>query len=78
MTGRHSWLYYYFGFRDEVNVFEAGANGAAVAGKTVVAVVVNYIAFLALLSWVDAVLWYFGSRVGYDDLSFEVKSEKNK
>ena len=58
--------------RVETNVFEACANGASIAGKTVAAVIVNYIAFLGLLAWVNATLAWFGERVGYDNLSFEV------
>ena len=54
-------------------MFEACANGAAVAGKTVAAVVTNYIAFMALLAWVNATLSWIGGRVGYGELSFEVK-----
>ena len=53
---------------------EAAANGSAVAGKTVVAVVVNYIAFLGLLGFINATLGWFGGRVGYPELSFDVKT----
>ena len=60
--------------RGESNVFEACANGAAVAGKTVAAVVTNYIAFMALLAWVNATLSWLGGRVGYGELSFEVRT----
>ena len=56
----------------ETNVFEACANGATVAGKTVAAVMVNYIAFLGLLAWINATLAWLGERVGYPELSFEV------
>ena len=61
--------------REETNVIEASANGATVAGKTVVAVVVNYIGFLGLLGFINATLKWIGGNVGFDDpgLSFEVK-----
>ena len=42
-----------------------------VAGKTVMAVIVNFISFLGMLAFVNATLGWFGSRVGYDDLTFE-------
>jgi len=58
---------------EETNVIEASANGATVAGKTVVAVVVNYIGFLGLLGFINATLKWIGGNVGFDDpgLSFE-------
>jgi len=56
---------------EETNVIEAGANGATVAGKTVVAVVVNYIGFLGLLGFINAFLSWIGQNVGFADLSFE-------
>ena len=59
---------------EETNVFEACANGASVAGKTAMVVVVNYIAFMALLAWFNATLSWLGGRVGNPDLSFEVRT----
>jgi len=56
---------------DEINVFEATANGAAVASKTVAAVIGCYIAFLSLLAFINAVLSWLGGRVGFPELSFE-------
>jgi len=56
---------------EETNVIEAGANGATVAGKTVVAVVVNYIGFLGLLGFINAFLSWIGKNVGFAELSFE-------
>ena len=63
-------------YRQEGNVIEAGANGAAAAGKTVVAVVVNLIAFVSVLTFVNATLRWFGARVGYDNppWSFQVRT----
>lgn len=55
---------------------EAGASGASVAGSTVVAVVVNFIAFLGLLAFINATLSWFGGRVGYPELSFEVNKHQ--
>jgi len=48
-------------------------NGAEVAGRTGAVVLVNFIAFLSLLEFVDSVLFYIGSRVGYDDLNYNVR-----
>ncbi len=53
-------------------MFEAAANGSAVAGKTVLNVVVNYISFMSLLAFVDATLWWIGERVGFSGLTFGV------
>jgi nucleoside permease NupC len=55
-------------------VFEASANGAAVAGKTATAVLLNYISFIAFLYWVNATLDWIGDHVGFDGLSFEVRA----
>ena len=55
-----------------MNVFEAAANGAAVAGKTVATVGGCYIAFLSILAFINATLSYIGARVGHPELSFEV------
>ena len=60
-------------YREEINVFEACANGVAVAGKTVATVLLNYIAFMSLLAWLNATLAWLGGRVGYPELSFEVR-----
>jgi pyrimidine nucleoside transport protein len=57
---------------EEVNVFEAGANGAAVAAKTVAAVVSSYIAFMSILAFINATLSWLGGRVGFSELSFEL------
>lgn len=55
-------------------MFEAAANGSAVAGRTVMTVVVNYISFMSILYFVDATLSWFGGRVGFPELSFEVST----
>ena len=60
--------------RQERNVFEAAANGSAIAGRTVMTVVVNYISFMSILYFVDATLGWLGGRVGYTDLDFEVRN----
>jgi len=57
---------------DDINVFEAAANGAAVASKTVGAVVACYIAFLSMLAFINACLSWFGGLVGFPELSFEL------
>lgn len=57
---------------DEVNVFEAGANGAAVAAKTVASVVASYIAFMSILAFINATLSWLGGRVGFEELRFEL------
>ena len=59
-------------YRNDINIFEAAANGAAVAGKTVGTVIINYIAFLGLLAWINAILFWLGDMVGFPYLSFEV------
>jgi pyrimidine nucleoside transport protein len=57
---------------DDINVFEAAANGAGVAAKTVASVVACYIAFMSMLEFINAFLAWIGGRVGHDELSFEL------
>lgn len=45
--------------------------GAMGAVKLVANVVVNLVAFVAILSFIDATLSYFGSRVGHPEVSFD-------
>jgi pyrimidine nucleoside transport protein len=59
-------------YSDDINLFEAAANGASVASKTVGAVVGCYIAFLSMLAFLNATLSWLGGRVGFEELSFEV------
>ena len=54
-------------------MFEACANGVTVAGKTAGVVIMNYIAFMAMLSFLNATLSWLGERVGNPELSFEVR-----
>ena len=53
---------------------EAAANGSAVAGKTAMAVVVSYIAFLGLLGFINSTLSWLGGRVGHAELNFGVSA----
>ncbi|XP_060601880.1 solute carrier family 28 member 3-like isoform X2 [Ruditapes philippinarum] len=56
----------------ESNMIEALSVGATTAIKLVAYVVVNLIAFIAVLSFLDQTLSYFGERVNYPDLSFQL------
>uniref|UniRef100_A0A0B7BQ73 Sodium/nucleoside cotransporter n=1 Tax=Arion vulgaris TaxID=1028688 RepID=A0A0B7BQ73_9EUPU len=56
----------------EGNVIEAACSGAIVSGKIVAAVIVNVIAFLSLLKFLNATLTWFGDRVGVENLTFEL------
>ena len=59
-------------FRPEHNMFEAASNGATASIKIVGAILVNVIAFLCLLAFLNATLTWFGDRVGIEGLTFEV------
>ena len=58
--------------RTDINVFEAGANGAYIAGRTAAITIINYISFIALLSFIDSALGYMGSLVGWEELGLAV------
>jgi pyrimidine nucleoside transport protein len=55
---------------------EAASVGAMGAIKLIANVIVNLIAFVAILSFLDATLSYFGSRVGYPQISFDVSGTR--
>lgn len=54
------------------NLIEALANGSTTTIKLISYVVVNLIAFMATLAFLDAVLSYLGDKVGYPGLSFQL------
>ncbi|KAH9524811.1 hypothetical protein Btru_027928 [Bulinus truncatus] len=57
---------------DEGNVIEAACNGAVLSATIISCVVVNVMAFLSLLKFVNATLTWFGDRVGVKGLTFEL------
>jgi len=56
-----------------VNFIEAAAAGAANSISLVAHIAVNLIAFIAILHFVNATLMWFGQRVGWETLTYEVK-----
>ncbi|XP_012939967.1 solute carrier family 28 member 3 [Aplysia californica] len=55
----------------EGSVIEAACNGAIRSGSIIASVIVNVIAFLSVLEFVNATLTWFGDRVGVEDLTFQ-------
>lgn len=55
----------------EGNVIEAACNGAIMSAKIIACIIVNIIAFLSLLKFVNATLIWLGDRVGKHDFTFE-------
>ncbi|CAG2238646.1 SLC28A [Mytilus edulis] len=55
----------------ETNTLEAASVGATATVKLVAYVVVNLIAFLAILSFLDAAISFYGERVGHPEINFE-------
>ncbi len=51
---------------------EAAARGAIESTAIIASIAVNLIAFISLMAFLDSGLSYFGSRVGYPELSFQV------
>ncbi|XP_071941630.1 solute carrier family 28 member 3-like isoform X2 [Antedon mediterranea] len=56
----------------ERNIIEAASTGASNAVGLVANIAVNLIAFLALLAFLNALLGYLGTRVGIENLTFEM------
>lgn len=59
-------------FRNEVNVVDAAAAGASNAVSLAANIAANLIAFIALLTFINATLTWFGQRVGIEELTFQV------
>ncbi|CAH1780061.1 unnamed protein product [Owenia fusiformis] len=55
----------------ETNIIEAASNGAMNSIKLCAGVVVNLIAFISLLAFINACMGYLGGRVGYPELDFQ-------
>uniref|UniRef100_A0A8C3WLW9 Sodium/nucleoside cotransporter n=1 Tax=Catagonus wagneri TaxID=51154 RepID=A0A8C3WLW9_9CETA len=58
--------------RDSRNLLEAATHGASSSISLVANIAVNLIAFLALLSFVNSALSWFGNMFDYPQLSFEI------
>lgn len=54
------------------NFMEAASNGAISAIKVVASVAANLIAIIGLLTFLDSSLAWFGQKVGYEELSFQI------
>ncbi|GAB1607593.1 solute carrier family 28 member 3-like [Argonauta hians] len=59
------------GASSDGNILDAAAKGASLSIKLVANIAVNLIAFLAILSFVNAVLVWLGDRVLIENLTFE-------
>ncbi|GFO44651.1 sodium/nucleoside cotransporter [Plakobranchus ocellatus] len=57
--------------KEECNVIEAACNGATVSAKIIASIIVNLIAFLSLLKFVNATLIWLGERVGKKNFTFQ-------
>ena len=51
---------------------EAAARGAMESIAVIASIMVNLIAFIALMAFLDALLGYLGSLIGYPELCFQV------
>ena len=52
---------------------QAASIGAGLAAGIIATIIVNIIAFLALIEFLNQTLSYLGGRLGFPELSFEVK-----
>jgi pyrimidine nucleoside transport protein len=59
-------------FRPDATVLEAAATGATTAMPLVLGIIANLIAFVSFIAFINGVLAYFGSLVGFDDISLEM------
>jgi pyrimidine nucleoside transport protein len=61
-------------FSEERNALEAISNGAVSTVSIVAAIIANLIVFLALLAFIDNIVEWFVSLIGYDGWNFEVRT----
>uniref|UniRef100_A0A674CTI7 Sodium/nucleoside cotransporter n=1 Tax=Salmo trutta TaxID=8032 RepID=A0A674CTI7_SALTR len=57
---------------DEQNILEAASSGASTSICLVANIVVNLIAFLAILAFINASLGWLGGLVGFPSITFEI------
>lgn len=66
--------------RSERNIIEAASNGATMAVKLIVSIIVNLIAFIAIIEFFNQTLIWFGSRLELDPshpaITFQVGTSK--
>ena len=63
-------------YREDKSVMDAATKGAMAGIPLVLGIVANIVAFVSLIEFLNAILTWFGSLVGYTDLTFEVKHKK--
>ncbi|XP_059156382.1 solute carrier family 28 member 3-like [Physella acuta] len=56
----------------EGSIIDAAIQGAMLSFKIISCILVNLIAFLSVLRFINATLTWFGDRVGLEDVSFEM------
>lgn len=57
---------------------DAATKGALAGIPLVLGIVANIVAFVSLISFLNAILSWLGGLVGYSQLTFEVKETKIK
>lgn len=64
-------------YRKEHNVIEAASNGASVAISLIANIIVNLIAFIAILNFINSALTWFGERLDLFEqpVTFEVSAK---
>jgi pyrimidine nucleoside transport protein len=59
----------------EKNLIEAASNGASQSIKLVANIIANLIAFIAMLTFCNATLTWFGQRVGVEELTLQASDD---
>jgi Nucleoside permease len=57
---------------DDLNVIDAACKGAQIGTEMVLGIIANIIAFVSFVAFCNAMLIWFGSLVGVEDLTIEV------
>ena len=54
-------------------MIQAASIGAGMAASAIAIIIVNIIAFMALIEFINQSISYFGGRLGYAELNFQVR-----
>ena len=54
-------------------MIQAASIGAGMAASAIGVIIVNIIAFMALIEFINQSISYFGGRLGYAELNFQVR-----
>ena len=68
---------YILTFRDDVNILDAATKGALAAIPLVLNIIANIVAFVSFIAFFNSVLEWTFALIGYDEITLNVRLQKN-